>query len=201
MLEAQPIAADAPPVPDLAAEPLRVLQRMREMALERLEALSERAQLAREDGRDQALVELSAAADKSERSLRQIILLDVHLAQGKDVRIKERAERKKRVEARKAEIADKLVDALDRPEYGRERVERLYVEMDAWLAAHDDDPGLLDRPVWQTIEAITADLGVDIDWIIVRPNAWSEAVLTVKPPHRTGPPLSARSRRPLAKPP
>ena len=42
MIEAQPITADAPS--DEAAEHLKVLRRMREMGMERLEAFSERVQ-------------------------------------------------------------------------------------------------------------------------------------------------------------
>src|SRR5258708_10173358 len=130
---------------------------MGELTLERVEAFGERVQLAREDGKDELLIEIGAAAEHTERSLRQTVLLELHVSQDRAVRIKDRAERRKAVEARKAEIASKMVDAIDRPEHGRERVERLYVEMDAWLAAHEDDPGLLERPVNASLERIAAD--------------------------------------------
>jgi len=198
MIEAQPITADAPS--DEAAEHLKVLKRMREMGMERLEALSERVQLAREDGKDELLIELSDAADKAERSVRQTVLLEIHVKNDRDVRVKERGEHRQRVATRKAEIADKLAGVIDRPERGRERVERLYVEMDAWLAAHDEHL-ILTRPIPELIDAIAADLGLEVDWVLARAHTWSEPVLTIRPAQRTGPPLSARSRRALAKPP
>src|SRR5260370_1068169 len=160
MLEGQAIQPQtAQPPDDLAAKQLRALERMRELILERAEAFGERVQLAREDGKDELLIDLSAAAEHTERSLRQTILLEIHVSQDRAVRVKDRAERRKAVEARKAEIGLKMVDAIDRPEHApRERVERLYVEMDAWLTAHEDDPGLLERPVNDTIEAIATAL-------------------------------------------
>ena len=196
MIEAQPILPDTAP----AAEHLKVLQRLREISMERMEAFAERVQLAREDGKDELLVKLSSEANEVERSVRQTILLAIHVEKDRDVRIKDRAERRKLVDTRKAEIADKLAGVLDRPERGRERVERLYVEMDAWLAAYDEAL-LLARPIPELIDAIAADLGLEIDWILERPKPWADPVLVIKPPKLTGPPLLARSRRALAKPP
>jgi hypothetical protein len=200
MIEAQPITADDPPVTDRAAEHLKVLTRLREIGMERLEALAERVQLAREDGKDEVLIQLNDAADKAERSVRQTLLLDIHITKDRDVRVKQRGEHRQRLDARKAEIAEKLVDVIDRPERGRERVERLYVEMDAWLASHDESL-ILTRPIPELIDALAADLGLTIDWVLTRAHSWSDPVLTIKPAQRTGPPLSARSRRALAKPP
>src|SRR5260221_620596 len=200
MLEAQAIQPQTPQPPgdDLAAKQLRALERMRELTLERVEAFGERVQLAREDGKDQTLIELGAAAGHTERSLRQTVLLELHVSQDRAVRIKDRAERRKAIETRKAEIGLRMVDAIDRPEHGRERVERLYVEMDAWLTSHEDDPGLLERPVNDSLERIAADLGLDLNWILERPNSWSEAVAGIKPPHRSAPPPSPPSRPPPA---
>jgi hypothetical protein len=72
--------------------------------------------------------------------------------------------------------------------------------MDAWLASHDEHL-ILNRPIPELIDALAADLGLTIDWVMARAQPWSEPALTIKPADRTGPPLSARSRRALAKPP
>ena len=200
---------DAAALDTLTLEHLAALKVLREAELAQVVAWRNRAEEAAEDKDYKTLAEVGPQLNVAGRALRRTVLLEQRLLSGRAIREKERkaeaTARNAAVQARKDSLTYAMVDAIDRPGCGPERLDSLYAELDRWIDSRADDEGFLDIAVNDLIEQAGAALGLKLDWELA-PDPHPRAgrgdfapAETLNRPRRLTLPAAPRARRAAAK--
>ncbi len=197
-----PETAEPPdPAPDLGQDwtqrHLRMLERAGEMMMELAEVLQRRAL---EQAAADVVGEGAAAADKAlavtvggiervHRSLRRIIALETHIAEGVLARrLKAQIERAERAQARGLRIGERkravhdavtLVAMEDRSE---RETERLFDAISDWIDTAADETFADERAVGEIVAGACRDLGLPIDLSLWTHEAWAIEEMLTRPP-------------------
>jgi len=194
---------------DLTAEHLAALKVLREAELAQVVAWRNRAEEAAEDKDYKTLAEVGPHLDVAGRALRRTVLLEQRLIRGQGERAKaqkaEATARRAAVQARKDTLTYAMVDAIDRPGCGPERIDSLYAELDRWIDSRADDDGFLGAAVNDLIDEAGAALGLQLEWELA-PDTHPRAgrgdfapAETLNRPRRLTLPTAPRARRAAAK--
>ena len=196
---------DAPPMPETAEPPdpsqdrtqrhLRMLERAGEMMMELAEVLQRRAlEQAAADvvgegaaAADQALAVTVGGIERVHRTLRRIMAMETHIAEGALARqLKAQIERAERAQARRQRIGERkraVHDALTHVAHMEDRSEReteqLFDAIRDWIDTAAEQTFADERAVGEIVAGACRDLGLPIDLSLWTDEAWAiEEILT-----------------------